>query len=156
MDATGERLTLHIRGHAGYAARGQDIVCAGVSTLAQTLALTLEDTPGADARTHASAGELTLTCADTPRTRELFRMCRIGFRALAERYGAWVFWEEGGKPLPEVQRRYYVQKPNRKNTAEAAEDNRGSFVDRQKRKRTNCINTPCTGSRTGDADLCPP
>ena len=88
--AAGGRLTLHIRGHAGYAARGQDIVCAGVSMLAQTLALTLEDTPGADARTHTEAGELTLTCADTPQTRELFRMCRIGFRALAERYGAWV------------------------------------------------------------------
>ena len=95
--AAGGRLTLHIRGHAGYAARGQDIVCAGVSMLAQTLALTLEDTPGADARTHTEAGELTLSCAETPQTRELFRMCRIGFGALAERYGAWVSLEEGGE-----------------------------------------------------------
>ena len=95
--AEGDRLRLHIRGHAGYAARGQDIICAGVSMLAQTLALTLEDTPGADARTHTEAGELTLTCADTPRTRELFRMCRIGYGALAEGYGEWVSLEEGGE-----------------------------------------------------------
>ena len=84
-------------GHTGYAEAGEDIVCAGVSMLAQTLALTLEDTPGADARTHTEAGELTLSCAETPQTRELFRMCRIGFGALAERYGAWVSLEEGGE-----------------------------------------------------------
>lgn len=32
---------LTIRGHAGYAAPGQDIVCAAVSILAETLASTL-------------------------------------------------------------------------------------------------------------------
>lgn len=92
--AEGDRLRLHIRGHAGYAARGQDIVCAAVSMLSQTLALTLNSTPGADAHTHAEAGTLTLSCADIPETRGLFRMCRIGFRALAERYGEWVRVEE--------------------------------------------------------------
>lgn len=96
----GGRLTLRIRGHAGYAARGQDIVCAGVSMLAQTLALTLEDTPGADARTHTAAGALTLTCADTSETRSLLRMCRIGFRALTERYGEWVQVEEEAAAEP--------------------------------------------------------
>ena len=32
-----------ISGHAGYAPHGQDIVCAGVSTLAQTLIQSVED-----------------------------------------------------------------------------------------------------------------
>lgn len=31
-----------IKGHAGYAPHGQDIVCAGVSTLAQTLIASIE------------------------------------------------------------------------------------------------------------------
>ena len=31
-----------IKGHAGYAPLGQDIVCAGVSTLAQTLIASIE------------------------------------------------------------------------------------------------------------------
>ena len=32
-----EALTLTLRGHAGYAPKGQDIVCAGVSALVYTL-----------------------------------------------------------------------------------------------------------------------
>ena len=32
-----------IEGHAGYAPRGQDIVCAGISTLVQTLIQSFED-----------------------------------------------------------------------------------------------------------------
>ncbi len=32
-----------IEGHAGYAPRGQDIVCAGISTLVQTLVQSFED-----------------------------------------------------------------------------------------------------------------
>lgn len=35
--------TITILGHAGYAPMGQDIVCAAVSTLAQTLIASLED-----------------------------------------------------------------------------------------------------------------
>ncbi len=33
----GDALTLTVRGHAGYAPIGEDIVCAGVSTLVYTL-----------------------------------------------------------------------------------------------------------------------
>ncbi len=32
-----EKLILKVSGHSGYAARGEDIVCAGVSTLVYTL-----------------------------------------------------------------------------------------------------------------------
>lgn len=34
---------VELSGHAGYAPAGQDIVCAGVSTLVHTLALALDD-----------------------------------------------------------------------------------------------------------------
>lgn len=36
-----EGMRLQIEGHAGYAPEGQDIICAGVSTLAYTLAQNL-------------------------------------------------------------------------------------------------------------------
>lgn len=35
--------SITIEGHAGYAPRGQDIVCAGISTLVQTLIQSFED-----------------------------------------------------------------------------------------------------------------
>ena len=37
-----EKRGIYISGHAGYAERGKDIVCAGVSTLAQTLIASVE------------------------------------------------------------------------------------------------------------------
>ena len=37
------RLRLELSGHAGYAAKGQDIVCAGISMLTGALAGVLED-----------------------------------------------------------------------------------------------------------------
>ena len=40
--------TIRIRGHSGYAPPGQDIVCAAVSTLLQTMVFTIEQKePGA-------------------------------------------------------------------------------------------------------------
>ncbi|NPV90199.1 MAG: ribosomal-processing cysteine protease Prp [Firmicutes bacterium] len=38
----GEIVALRVQGHSGYAARGEDIVCAGVSTLAQSAVLGME------------------------------------------------------------------------------------------------------------------
>jgi uncharacterized protein YsxB (DUF464 family) len=35
--------SITIKGHAGYAPHGQDIVCAGISTLVQTLIQSVED-----------------------------------------------------------------------------------------------------------------
>ena len=34
---------ISVKGHAGYAKAGQDIVCAGISTLAQTLVASIEE-----------------------------------------------------------------------------------------------------------------
>lgn len=34
---------IHIRGHAGYAENGKDIVCAGVTALVQTLVMSVND-----------------------------------------------------------------------------------------------------------------
>lgn len=89
-----DRLALRICGHAGYAAPGQDIVCAAVSMLAQSFSLAAGSAPGAAACTRAASGQLTVTCADTPETRAMLRMCRVGFRALEAAYGQWVQVED--------------------------------------------------------------
>lgn len=43
IEITGYKGGITISGHAGYAEAGQDIVCAGISTLAQTLIQSIED-----------------------------------------------------------------------------------------------------------------
>ena len=43
-DPEGGKLTMRAEGHAGYAPAGQDIVCAAVSCLMQTLAYALRRT----------------------------------------------------------------------------------------------------------------
>lgn len=45
-----------IKGHAGYAPRGQDIVCAGISTLVQTLVQSLEDLCADEISYHLKSG----------------------------------------------------------------------------------------------------
>lgn len=39
----GKSIELEVRGHAGYAPKGEDIVCAGISTLVQTMLACLDD-----------------------------------------------------------------------------------------------------------------
>ena len=43
IDDTPEEYSLEVKGHSGYAQAGQDIVCAGVSTLTFTLMQILHD-----------------------------------------------------------------------------------------------------------------
>lgn len=91
-----EAFTLRASGHAGYAPPGQDIVCAAVSTLIQTLALCVLG------YTHGLEGEPTVTVGDTrdeateisctplpEREREIsliYWYCICGLDALCERY----------------------------------------------------------------------
>ncbi len=48
-----------VRGHAGFAVRGQDIVCAAVSALTQTAVLALQQRLGVGAAVTMGAGSLT-------------------------------------------------------------------------------------------------
>ena len=89
-----EALELKITGHAGYAERGKDIVCAGVSMLTQTLAAHMlrhaeEDLVSID----TDNGMMLRMKADSPRageTRDLFAFVQEGLELLSGQYPEYV------------------------------------------------------------------
>ena len=88
--AGGPTLRLEARGHAGYAPAGQDIVCAGASTLMQTLAYLLagEENAHSDVWDEEDGPRLAVT-AGVPRSAWVegaFAFAKTGFALLAERY----------------------------------------------------------------------
>ena len=91
LDSAGEpTLRLEARGHAGYAPAGQDIVCAGASTLMQTLAYLLagEENAHSDVWDEEDGPRLAVT-AGAPRSpwvEGAFAFAKAGFALLAERY----------------------------------------------------------------------
>ena len=90
-------------GHAGYAEKGSDPVCAGVSTLALTLCRRAEELADQGAvRIRALAAEpgaALVHCVPLPgheaQTEEAFRVIAAGLRLLAEEYPGYV--EETGE-----------------------------------------------------------
>lgn len=86
---TKNRLTL--RGHAGYAPRGQDIVCAAVSALIYALVAALEE-KGAVQEVQIRPGQVSV--ASTEGCEAEFRMIRCGLAQLAARYPQCVHIEE--------------------------------------------------------------
>ena len=88
--AGGPTLRLEAQGHAGYAPAGQDIVCAGASTLMQTLAYLLagEENAHSDVWDEEDGPRLAVT-AGAPRSpwvEGAFAFAKAGFALLAERY----------------------------------------------------------------------
>ncbi len=88
----GPTCRLEAVGHAGYAPAGQDIVCAGASTLMQALICLLADTWGvkSTAEDGPDGPRLTVT-ADSraflePYAAGAYEMAKAGFMLLAERY----------------------------------------------------------------------
>lgn len=77
-------------GHAGYAPAGQDIVCAGASTLMQALVYLLAGEPGtqADAWEEPEGPRLAVTAQAPcqPWVQGAFELAKAGFCLLAERY----------------------------------------------------------------------
>ena len=83
-------LRLEAAGHAGYAPAGQDIVCAGASTLMQALVSLLagEECAQSDAWDEPEGPRLTVT-ATAPQeawVEGAFELAKAGFALLAERY----------------------------------------------------------------------
>lgn len=84
-----ENLSLTITGHADYAEYGKDIVCAGVSSLVQTLALYAEKHGG---RANMSGGNAEIDCPHTKEAREVFKCISDGLRGIAMSYGEFVWF----------------------------------------------------------------
>lgn len=86
----GLSLRLEAAGHADYAPAGQDIVCAGASTLMQALVYLLagEETARSDAWDEPDGPRLAV-CVDAPVepwVQGAFELAKAGFTLLAERY----------------------------------------------------------------------
>lgn len=87
---------LLVTGHAGYAERGQDIVCAGVSVLSQALGQALIDMGIETDRIKFSPGEAEIRFVPDSRTDGAMRLIRAGFRLLAASYPGYVCIDNEG------------------------------------------------------------
>lgn len=85
--AAGVSCRIEAAGHAGYAPAGQDIVCAGASTLMQALVYLLAGEE--NVHSEAQEGPVLAVQADAPCeewVRGAFELTKAGFTLLAERY----------------------------------------------------------------------
>jgi uncharacterized protein YsxB (DUF464 family) len=91
-------LKLRAEGHAGYAPKGQDIVCAAVSTLMQALAFSVNDREDgfAVASSSGAAGTyLELQARATPENRAKFELVTDGLELVAQLYPKFVTFDDG-------------------------------------------------------------
>jgi uncharacterized protein YsxB (DUF464 family) len=79
--------SITINGHANYAERGKDIVCAGVSTLVQTLIQSVEELTTDKIQYDMKPGEVHIKfwCLSDP-SRALVDAFFIGVKLIAENY----------------------------------------------------------------------
>ena len=80
-----------IKGHAGYAEPGKDIVCAAVSILTQTLIKSFEDITAAKIKYSISPGTADIKYRDlTGSAHTLLNSFFIGIKMLADEYPEYV------------------------------------------------------------------
>lgn len=84
-----EWLELTITGHAGYAEKGKDIVCAGVSAIAGALVSFLSETVS-KACVKTEEGRCHIVCPRLPQTETAFSVARAGYGLLMKTYPAYV------------------------------------------------------------------
>lgn len=76
-----------VRGHANYAPHGQDVVCAGVSTLAQTLIESIEGLTEDEIQYSISPGRVDINYRDlSERARLLVSSFFVGVNLIASEY----------------------------------------------------------------------
>lgn len=99
---TGARVRrLEVFGHAGYAPRGQDIVCAGASMLMETLVYVLADCDKAECCAYNELPgprvSVKLTGSIFPTDLTAMEFAKTGLALLAERYPANIHYEDKSK-----------------------------------------------------------
>lgn len=110
-DPEGGKLTMRAEGHAGYAPAGQDIVCAAVSCLMQTLAYSAAENE------HTSSciyqGEegpvLNVEAGDSVLMRDKFELVADGLDLLAEQYPENVNFKKSCKCSPAVDLQLFAE-----------------------------------------------
>ena len=80
---------LHITGHAGYAPRGHDIVCAAVSGIACALMAYASDLKALEKKL-CRPGELKILCSSFDETDVAFDMALDGYQCIARTYPQYV------------------------------------------------------------------
>mgnify|MGYP004637191889 CR=1 FL=1 len=103
-DPEGGKLTMRTEGHAGYAPAGQDIVCAAVSCLMQTLAYSAaEDEHTSSCIYQGKEGPvLNVEAGDSVLMRDKFELVADGLELLAEQYPENVNFKKRCKCSPAV------------------------------------------------------
>lgn len=94
-----EELHISVTGHAGYAPHGQDIVCAGASTLYYTLRAALEaEAEAGRGSVIERDGEIGFAAADGSEERARLIMDTVwqGYELLAGQYGTYIKAEKTG------------------------------------------------------------
>ena len=103
-DPEGGKLTMRAEGHAGYAPAGQDIVCAAVSCLMQTLAYSAaEDEHTSSCSYQGKDGPVvSVKAGDSVLMRDKFELVADGLDLLAEQYPENVSFKETCRCAPKV------------------------------------------------------
>lgn len=86
--ATKHSHTLSIKGHAGYAEMGSDIVCSAISVLAQTLVEYLKDS-NTEVEAILNPGDVWIWAAG-PEAEEAFRMVMTGLKLIEGSYSGYI------------------------------------------------------------------
>lgn len=80
-----------IRGHAGYAPRGQDIVCAGVTAITQTLVESIESLTGNEIKYDMSPGRVDIEIKDPDEDAQLLMdSFFVGAEVIADEFPEYV------------------------------------------------------------------
>ena len=92
INYTNKDRILEISGHAGYAEKGSDIVCAAVTALAGTLERCMEE--AGEGSCEWKEGETRFTASGTENLRPCFETVVTGLRMLAEEFPDYVRTKE--------------------------------------------------------------
>lgn len=110
-DPEGGKLTMRAEGHAGYAPAGQDIVCAAVSCLMQTLAYSAaEDEHTSSCSYQGKDGPVvSVKAGDSVLMRDKFELVADGLDLLAEQYPENVNFKKSCKCSPAVDLQLFAE-----------------------------------------------
>lgn len=98
----GEIVEFWVEGHAGYADPGEDIVCAGVSALAETALIGLKKVARAAMESRRAEGLVWVRLAEPPRSAEswsraqaILQTTLLGLKDIQKDYPAYIRVTEG-------------------------------------------------------------
>ena len=92
---TPKKLSLRVKGHAGYAEHGKDIVCASASILAYTLAHIVDWIDGVEPIVDLTSGDTTIECECEDEqafisAKNAYHYAEVGYALLQRNYPQYV------------------------------------------------------------------